>query len=115
MSWILPSRYQKSELPIGQIRVVVQGKEVARTNRLRDPVNAKYNDKRQAWLEANKDKIREYDRQYFQKNRKRINAKNRRRYRENPARRAYLIAKQRQYRAMKEKQQCTDAQFVTTT
>lgn len=112
MSWILPTRLQKAELPSGRARVVLGSKETKQ----RDLVNAVYrsSEKRQAWLKANKGKMREYDREYVKKNRDLINAKNRRRYKANPARRAYLTVKQRQYRA-KEKQKCNAAQPATTT
>jgi hypothetical protein len=96
MSWILPEVHEVGRLPIGEVKTVL------REPRQRDVVDAKYywGTKRQAWLRSNKEKLREYNREYARKNRRKINAAARRRYRQNQAiRRAYLNAKQREYRA----------------
>ncbi len=97
MSWILPQVKVVGAFKISGIRAVVEGVAV-----ISDPANAKHywSKKRQAWLIANKQRIREYEREYSNKHRERINAAARLRYRKNPLRRAYLNVKQRRRRAM---------------
>lgn len=102
MSWIFPEAQKSFPLPKGRVRVIVNGDSTP--IRAVDAVNRKYREspRRRAWLQAHKEELREYDRQYSKKNRDRINERARERYRVNwIRRRAYLNMKQREYRAQK--------------
>lgn len=69
-----------------------------------DVVQASYRNgkTRRIWVEANRERLKEYSRKWDEKNKDRRRANQRDWYRENHAtRRAYLNAKQRQYRLKK--------------
>lgn len=103
MSWILPEAQKSTPLPKGRVRVILKGDEPTPVRAV-DAVNRKYREspRRRAWLEAHKEELKEYDKQYSKKNRRRINELARERYRANwIKRRAYLNMKQREYRAQK--------------
>lgn len=65
------------------------------------PVNRKYRtgEKRRAWLAANRERVRAYNNKWYAENKEKVNARQREYYKANPQRRAYLNAKQREYRA----------------